>query len=148
MTPSPFGRHQAVTFALVAELRAAILSHGCGATALGELDWIISNDTVVRPDVIVICGGVPEKHLESPPDLIGEVLSPSTRKNDLTYKRELYQSQGVRNYLIVDPDAKTIQQLTLSPDGVYESAESVSKIKVTVCDGCEIEVESQKLFTQ
>ena len=67
MTPSPFGRHQALTFALVAELRAAILSQGCAATALGELDWIISKDTVVRPDVIVVCGDVPEKHLEQAP---------------------------------------------------------------------------------
>lgn len=87
-----------------------------------------------------------EEHLECPPDLIAEVLSPSTRQNDLTYKRELYQRQGVATYLIVDPDAKTIRQLTLPPDGIYESADATSKIKFMICNGCEIEVESKRLF--
>src|SRR6056297_974137 len=121
MTPSPFGTHQAVLVGLVSELRAELRDRGCEATALVELDWIVSNDTVVRPDVSLVCGPAPEKHLEQPPTLVAEILSSSTRQNDLTYKRELYQSQGVRTYLIVDPDTRTIQQLTLSSDGTYES---------------------------
>lgn len=95
----------------------------------------------------MICGGVPEKHLESRPDLIVEVLSPATRQNDLTYKRELYESQGVRTYLIIDPDANTIQQLTLSPAGTYKSTDASSKINVNVCGDCEIEIDSTKLFS-
>ena len=147
MTPSPSGRHQEIVASLLTAFRVVIEQRRCHATALAELDWIVSNDTVVRPDLIVICGGVPDQHLESPPDLVVEVLSPSTRRNDLTYKRELYQTQGVRTYLIVDPDAKTIQQLTLSPGGMYESTETYSAIKVTVCGDCELEIQSSKIFS-
>ena len=104
MTPSPFGPHQAILVALASELRGALRDARCHATVLVELDWIIKSDTVVRPDVIVVCGDPPEGHLQSPPALIAEILSPSTRQNDLTYKRELYASQGVGIYLIVDPE--------------------------------------------
>ncbi len=80
-------------------------------------------------------------------ELIVEVLSPSSRQNDLTYKRELYESQGVRSYLIADPDAKTIEQLTLSPARKYEPIDVSSTIKMSVCDDCEIEVELKKIFS-
>jgi Uma2 family endonuclease len=147
MTPSPFGPHQAVMFSLVAELRAGIRSQGCEATALGELDWIVSNDTVVRPDVIVVCGDAPEKHLQQPPALVAEILSRSTRQNDLTYKRELYAKQGVGTYLIVDPETKTIEQLTLTPSGKYRSTDASTRLEVTVCGDCVIAVESTSIFT-
>lgn len=146
MTPSLFGLHQRVLFSLVYELTTVIRSQGCDATALGELDWIVSNDTVVRPDVIVVCGDVPNKHLEQPPALIAEILSPSTRQNDLTYKRNLYASQGVRTYLIVDPEAKTIEQLTLTSSGTYESTEASARFEVTVCGDCQIGLDSTTIF--
>ena len=146
MTPSPFGRHQAILVALVSELRAALREGGCEATALVELDWIVSNETVVRPDVIVVCGAAPEKHLEQAPALIAEILSPSTRQNDLTYKRDLYASQGVGTYLIVDPDAKTIEQLSLRHDGNYESVDASTRLEVTLCGHCAIGVDLESLF--
>lgn len=147
MTPSPFGKHQAVLVALVSELRGALQAEGCSATALVELDWIVKTDTVVRPDVIVICGDAPEKHLEQPPALIAEILSPSTRRNDLTYKRDLYASQGVGIYLIVDPDAKTIEQLSLNSVGSYESSAASSRLEVTLCNDCVVGIELKSLFT-
>jgi Uma2 family endonuclease len=146
MTPSPFGRHQAILVALVSDLRAAIGAAGCKATALVELDWIVSNETVVRPDVIVVGGSAPERHLEQAPSLIAEILSPSTRQNDLTYKRDLYASQGVETYLIVDPDAKTVEQLSLGQNGNYESLDASTRLEVTVCGDCAIEVDLASLF--
>lgn len=88
MTPSPFGRHPAILVALVRELSIATRQQACDATVLAELDWIVRSDTVVRPDVMIVCGDPPEKHLHQPPALVAEILSPSTRQNDLTYKRE------------------------------------------------------------
>ncbi len=148
MTPSPFGLHQRVLFALVYELTTAIRNQSCNATALGELDWIVCNDTVVRPDVIVVCGEVPDKHLEQPPALIAEILSPSTRQNDLTYKRDLYAGQGVGTYLIVDPDAKTIEQLTLTSSGNYESTDASSRLEVNLCGDCELRTDWERVFTR
>jgi Uma2 family endonuclease len=147
MTPSPFGKHQALLVSLASELRGALRVAGCGAIAIVELDWIISEHTVVRPDVIVVCGDAPEKHLERPPALIAEILSPSTRQNDLTYKRDLYASQGVGIYLIVDPEAKTIEQLSLTLAGTYESAHASSRLEVTICEDCAIGVDLKGLFS-
>ena len=59
MSPSHIGPHQAVLVALASELRGALRDASCNATVLVELDWIIKNDTVVRPDVIVVRGAPP-----------------------------------------------------------------------------------------
>ncbi|MCA9135435.1 MAG: Uma2 family endonuclease [Planctomycetales bacterium] len=146
MTPSPFGRHQALLASLLTAFRVGIEQQNCRATALAELDWIVSDDTVVRPDMIVVCGGAPDRYLESPPALIAEVLSSSTRQNDLTYKRELYASQGVQTYLIADPENKSIQQLTLSASGGYESIDAPARLRLVLCGDCKIDIDSAKLF--
>ncbi len=83
MVPSPFGRHSSVTGKIVTSLNNAIAANGCSATTLVELDWIISAGTVVRPDVAVVCGGLPERHLEARPEIVVEVLSGTTRDRDL-----------------------------------------------------------------
>lgn len=145
MTPSPSGLHQSVLAALLTAIRVTIDQQKCQATALSELDWIISHDTVVRPDLIVICGSAPRLHLETPPAMIAEVLSPSTRQNDLTYKRQLYANQGVATYLIVDPDARRIEHLALLPSGGYESVVPAGHLQVTVC-GCELEIHPERVF--
>lgn len=146
MTPSPFGRHQSVLAALLTAVRMAMSQQGCSGTALAELDWIVSDDTVVRPDMIIICGPAPEKHLQSAPALVAEVLSPSTRNNDITYKRQLYANHGVSTYLILDPDTKTIERLSLSTHGDYEAIDASKRLELSVCDDCELEIDSASLF--
>ena len=146
MTPSPFGRHQNILAGLLTSLRVAIDQQGCRATALSELDWIVSDDTVVRPDVVVICGDAPDKHLESPPALVAEVLSPSTRQNDLTFKRDLYASQRVGIYLILDPESQTFEHLQLTASGNYEPADAATRLTFRVCDDCVIQVDADRLF--
>ena len=75
---------------------------------LGEDD-----KTVVQPDVIVICGKDRlkeggKKLVIAVPDLLVEVLSPSTRKKDMTIKLKKYTDSGVREYWIVDPRNKRV----------------------------------------
>ena len=79
MTPSPFGRHGGLLMRLGTALTNAIDHARCSASVLAEIDWIISEDTVVRPDISVICGPPPEGHIESAPAMVVEVLSESTR---------------------------------------------------------------------
>ena len=56
MTPSPFGRHAGANVRIAAALDSAVEASGCRATVLAEIDWIISRDTILRPDVTVVCG--------------------------------------------------------------------------------------------
>ena len=69
-TPSPFGRHQKIVTALATHLSMVIRDANCDATVFGELDWIVSDDTVVRPDVVVVCGSGPEAHLKEVPEIV------------------------------------------------------------------------------
>lgn len=146
MSPSPFGRHQAVASKVLRRLGNQIELQNCEAIALAEIDWIVSDDTVVRPDVVVLCGGLPERHVTSSPAIAIEILSPSTRQNDRTFKRALYEKHKVANYWIVDPEAGQVDVYQLASDGKYIPEEAVSNISVRICDGCQLELDSTDIL--
>ena len=77
---------------------------------------------VVQPDICVICdlSKLDERGCIGAPDLIVEVLSPSTLKYDWNYKFNLYEKAGVREYWIVDPKTKVTNVFLLQPDGKYD----------------------------
>jgi Uma2 family endonuclease len=123
MTPSPFFGHQACSAKLVSSLLAAVERTNCNAAVAQEVDWIISNDTVVRPDILLVCGDPPEYHVTRPPALIVEILSESTAGRDRNQKRKLYEDNGVDYYLIVDPNDRTIEAYQRNEKGEYEAFE-------------------------
>ena len=114
--PSPFGPHSSAVVKLIASLVAQLAD--CHAQVLTELDWIVDQSNVIRPDVVVVCGEVPERHIESPPALIVEVLSEATHQRDTIHKPRLCKEHGVE-YVLVDPTTKTI-----------------SREEVSLCDDC------------
>jgi len=106
-------------------------------------------DTVVQPDICVICdlSKLDEKGCVGAPDLIVEVLSPSTFRKDRGYKFNLYELHGVREYWLVDPKEKTVNVFLLQPDGRYDSGtvyECNQKAPVRIFEGLEINL--KKLF--
>lgn len=108
MSPSPTFRDQQVSGEIHARIRAALRS--CPTcTAVYETDWIVAEDTVVRPDLAVYCDPVDADYPRLPPRLVVEILSPTTRTKDKGLKRALYGKQGVRHYLLVDPDTLETQ---------------------------------------
>lgn len=108
-------------------------------------------DTVVEPDISVVCdkSKIDMRGCKGAPDLIVEILSPSSLRKDRLVKLRLYQRAGVREYWIVDPENKTVQVFlsdsvgTLSPHEDY-GREDVAK--VNVLDGCFIEL--NKVFSE
>jgi Uma2 family endonuclease len=147
MTPSPFGRHASANVRIAAALDSAVEASGCRATVLAEIDWIISRDTILRPDVTVVCGGPPEKHVEQVPALVVEILSASTRERDLTFKKQIYQQQAVPWYLIIDPEANTLQALRLDADGEYQPVDHAESLMVDICGDCSLAVRVDRLFS-
>lgn len=148
MIPSPFGRHQRLAFKLGMLFENAIAKRECHATVIPEVDWIVTDDTVVRPDLIVVCGDGPERHLEKTPDLVVEVLSASTRQHDLNYKRELYHRLGVGAYWMVDEEAQTIVIDVRQSDGTYLPDHVESEVKVRLCEDCELVIIVNELFSR
>jgi Uma2 family endonuclease len=100
---------------------------------------------VVQPDICVICDmtKLDDKGCICAPDLIVEVLSPSTLKYDWNYKFNLYEAAGVREYWIVDPKTQTTNIFLLQPDGKYDMGtvyDNTQKAPVSILEGLEIDL--------
>lgn len=100
--------------------------------------------TVVEPDISVVCDlGKIDKHgCKGAPDMVVEILSPSTQRHDRFTKFRLYQRAGVREYWIVDPDSGIAQSFVLE-DGRYSVKEfgaAGDKMKVNVLEDCVIDL--------
>lgn len=80
---------------------------------------------VYQPDLMVVCDkSKVDKHgVHGAPDLVIEITSPSTRSNDRLRKFNLYEAAGVREYWIVDPDARVVLVHTLE-EGQYHAADA------------------------
>jgi Uma2 family endonuclease len=143
-TPSPFGRHGAMLARLVTSLTNGVDRAECDASVLAGVDWIVAGDTVVRPDVSVVCGRPPQGHLEAAPAIVAEVLSASTRQRDLNHKRSLYENQRVPWYVIADPDRPSITVLRLSEHGSYQSVDVDALVTLVVCGDCEVTLDLQR----
>lgn len=103
-------------------------------------------DTVVEPDISVVCdhGKLDEHGCKGAPDLVMEILSPSTQRHDRLVKLNLYQRAGVREYWIVNPEDSTVQVMLLNESGVLQPHEVYDRkgiAKVNVLNGCFLELE-------
>jgi Uma2 family endonuclease len=146
MTPSPFASHQRCSLRLARALLMAVEAAGCGAEVLQETDWIMSDDTVVRPDVIVICGPLPQRYVTQPPAIVAEILSPSTADRDRNEKRRLFEQYGVVHYLIVDPDTNRIERFHRDAVGNLLLIEPGNPLEFVICDDCHLTLNVDSLF--
>ncbi len=108
MSPLPVPEHQRISLNLSIKFNEA-LKNCKECKVYPPLDWKISDDTVLQPDVLIVCKKIEKRYLDFPPVLVIEVLSPSTAAKDRNVKMELYQLQQVKYYLIVDPQFKKIE---------------------------------------
>jgi Uma2 family endonuclease len=113
----------AFTITLLLVALYPILARLGGSIAAAPLDVFFGEANPVQPDIVAILPGS-QARIEShgvvgTPDLVIEVLSPSNRNHDVLTKRTLYGRGGVREYWIVDTDARTIEILTLDRDALH-----------------------------
>ncbi|MCD8347019.1 MAG: Uma2 family endonuclease [Lachnospiraceae bacterium] len=110
---SPTLIHQAVCVKLVRKFDNYIAeNHGSCMAFISPVDVQLDCDdrTIVEPDVLVVCdpSKLRRERVYGAPDLVVEVLSPSTSKKDRSLKLTKYRRAGVREYWIVDPDQKRV----------------------------------------
>jgi Uma2 family endonuclease len=97
ISPSPKAKHQMVSTNLFVSLKTALSKKtSCRCKVVYELDWIINDNTVLRPDIMVICGSFEDDSLRSPSTVIVEIISDSPRLKDRTIKFSIYEQQGVK----------------------------------------------------
>lgn len=158
MMATPSSRHQEVSGELFRQLANFLEGKQCkvypapfGVRLFEQAgDRPEDVDTMVEPDISVVCdrSKIDRHGCKGAPDLIIEILSPSTRRHDRLVKLNLYQRAEVREYWIVDPDNESVQVFTLD-GGALKIREDYGRedvAKVNVLDGCFIEL--SKVFSE
>lgn len=122
MSPSPSAEHQRILRRLAWSLQQYIDEEGQGEVFFAPMDVYLSKEDTPQPDLISIAEDrldiIGEQKIEEAPDLVVEILSPSTAYRDLTTKKRLYEEHGVQEYWTVDPASKAVEVFTLT-DGRF-----------------------------
>ena len=114
MVPAPNLKHQRVQVKLTTRLELFIEDRALGTLFAAPCDVLLSDNNVVQPDLLFVSRQ--REHLlrdgqkvQGPPDLLVEIVSPSSNKHDRGQKHALYAKHGVTEYWLVDPVAETVQ---------------------------------------
>jgi Uma2 family endonuclease len=135
MVPSPSVQHQRISRKLMLLLARFVDEYQHGEVFDAPLDVVFAEDTFVQPDILFISHErryiIGEQNISGAPDLVIEILSPSTEERDRGIKLQLYCRYGVREAWLVDPGERTVEVLALSPEGYqvlgrYSGDEAVS----------------------
>jgi Uma2 family endonuclease len=128
--PSPGTRHQRLLRELLVIVHEHVRRSGRGEVLPAPVDCILSDTTVLQPDLVYIdqeqSAVVTERGIEGAPTLVVEILSSSTAGTDRTVKARLYAHHDVPWYWIVDPAAGTIEAFALRRTA-YELAHRLEK---------------------
>jgi len=142
MAPSPVGKHQKLMLNIGYLLKEALDEEDCECEAYPELDWIIDNSNVLRPDLAVYCEDV-EEYPKTTPKIVVEIISPSTAKNDEELKYGIYEREGVGYYLLVYPDLGKVRIFQLQNDNYKKVYEGEGRFRFGLCG---IEIDFGKVF--
>jgi Uma2 family endonuclease len=119
--------HQRFVALLGARLVLFAESKGVGEVYFAPFDVFLTIEDVYEPDILFVSRArlslMRKDGVHGAPDLVVEVLSPSTGGRDRMVKLALYAKAGVPEYWIVDPEGRTLERLLLVSPGVYRTAE-------------------------
>ncbi|HHW43526.1 MAG TPA: Uma2 family endonuclease [Desulfotomaculum sp.] len=121
VTPSPTTRHQRISRNLQRIVDDHVLRHDLGEVFYAPLDVLFSRISIAQPDLIFISHGraaiITDKNIAGAPDLVVEILSPTTAKRDKVTKAHVYALYGVKYYWLVDPDSTMVEEYRLEGEG-------------------------------
>ncbi len=126
LAPSPTDKHQALSVRLTVALFQFVQQHHLGEIRVAPLDVILAEHEVFQPDILFVSNDrreiITPANIQGAPDLVVEILSPSTRRNDRGHKLDVYSRYGVWEYWIVDPDAGLVEVLAAGDSGLALAA--------------------------
>jgi len=150
MVPAPSTNHQSVSRNLEFLIWNFVKQKGLGKVFYAPIDVVFDDDEVFQPDIIFIKSEnqsiIGKNAIQGIPDLIVEIVFPSSTFYDTVEKKEVYGKYGVKEYWLVFPDEKVIEIFTLEKGGYREFCKSKKKgtIKSNVLEG--LEIDSKDVF--
>jgi Uma2 family endonuclease len=124
VSPAPNLKHQWTATQLTAVLVNHVGENNLGHVYAAPSDVLLANSSIVQPDLLFISRArlhiLTEPNVQGPPDLVIEVISPSSTRTDQETKRALYEKYGVKYYWIFEPTEHWVRAFELGADGVYE----------------------------
>jgi len=149
MAPAPDIYHQRLSHKLNKLLSDFVESRQLGEVLYAPVEVVMAEDNVAQPDVLFIAkenAGIIKARIEGAPDLVVEILSPSSIRRDRYEKREQYARFSVKEYWIVDPASQSVEILTLQDRNlvVHSLATGTGNAESKVLSGLSIDV--AKLF--
>ena len=142
---SPGTQHQHVSKRLQYQLYTKIELAGLGVLFNAPIDVQLSEFDIVQPDLVIILNDnirkITPTKIKVAPNLVVEILSPSTGDYDRTIKKDLYERSGVSEYWIVDPFEQQVDQWVLQ-NGKLTLAPKSNVLRLTFADGIEIDMDT------
>lgn len=114
--------------------------------AVLPIDWKIDEDTVLQPDNLVIHREAQGKYLREAPIIIFEILSPSSSYKDKVIKFEIYESQRVKYYIIVDVVAKIAEVFELVDDQYQKKIDAQTDIVTFALGECDVDFDFGRIW--
>lgn len=140
VAPAPMPRHQLAMLELQDHLRRYAMSRG-GVVLVSPIDIVFSEENVLQPDIAFFVESrrhhvTLDRAIRVPPDVVVEVVSPSTVSNDLGRKKATFARFGVPEYWLLDPRVECIERHSLrgstyEPDLVARAPESLFSVVLT-----------------
>lgn len=117
MTPAPVPKHQEVCHNLQRILGNHVRKHNLGKIYPAPIDVVLDKSNVLQPDILFISKDnlsvIGEKNIQGAPDLVIEILSPTTVKKDRIIKMKTYARHGIKNLWFIDPNNQTLEAFEL-----------------------------------
>ena len=147
MAPAPMRIHQNIAARIVTVLNNALDEKECEECIVSfENDWKVSDTTVLRPDIVFTCDDEEEKYLSKAPDIIFEIVSPSSARIDETIKFEIYEQEKVPYYILVYPEDLRAKAYRLK-NGRYDKIGDFTHEKLDFDDlKCPVSIDFDEVF--
>jgi Uma2 family endonuclease len=148
MSPAPAIIHQKISGTLHTIFKESLKKSCIKCEVYLPVDWKINEKTVVQPDLLILCReiSIDKIYLDFTPALVVEILSPSTAYKDRHEKFELYEQEGVKYYLIVDPQFKKIEVYQLIEGKYQPVAITPTDFTFLLEEGCDLPVDFAGTF--
>jgi len=110
MTPAPNKKHQQVLRKLIRKIDSLFDNHPC-ELIISPFDVVLSEHNVVQPDLVIVCNQskFKDQNVDGAPDVMIEIISPSSGKKDRNIKRKLYEKFGSKEYVLIDSESCLIE---------------------------------------